>query len=98
MAMRPKFKPNYYVVSYMHTLYGHTEPTLQHAVYFHRICTRSNDEDDQERTRGSRTKRKEIGSVSYRCFQRHSLVYVKVTQNIVVVENIVEKPVEKEMV
>ena len=29
-----KFKPNYYVVSYMHTLYGHTEPTLQHAVYF----------------------------------------------------------------
>lgn len=34
MAIRPKFSNKYYVVSYMHTLYGHDQPTLQHAVYF----------------------------------------------------------------
>lgn len=34
MAIRPKFLNKYYVVSYMHTLYGHDQPTLQHAVYF----------------------------------------------------------------
>lgn len=34
MAIRPKLSNKYYVVSYMHTLYGHDQPTLQHAVYF----------------------------------------------------------------
>ena len=34
MAIRPKLSNKYYVVSYMHTLYGHDQPSLQHAVYF----------------------------------------------------------------